>query len=627
MGLVGPNGAGKTTLLRAVAGALDIDEGTVQAGGSTLGYLRQEVEETAGHRTVIEEAMDAFAAIHTLHDEEDRILSELERETDHTGAKYSRLLENLDHVHQRLHAAEAHTARPRAEAILSGLGFGADDMDEPVSTFSGGWRMRVELAKLLLSRPDVLLLDEPTNHLDIDSIDWLETYLKSYPGTVVIVSHDRYFLDRMVNRIAELSRGKITEYAGNYAFYLKERAERRALQRASFVNQQKSISETERFIERFRYKNTKASQVQSRIKALDKLERIDEPESDEATISFRFPEPGRSGRMVLELSRFSKTYTDGGREVPVFRKAGPLEIERGDKIALIGRNGAGKSTLARMLAGTEPFDGTRRLGKDVSFTFFAQHTADTLDPGATVLEVVQRVAFGQSETAVRSLLGAFLFRGDDVFKPVSVLSGGEKSRVALATTLVVPANLLILDEPTNHLDIHSIAVLIEALRQFSGTFAVVSHDRHFLDQVVTRVWRVEDGAVRAYPGTYSEYLWKVSQEAAAGDVPGSEVTSHAAQSRPDVPVTSSPDTVDRDNPYGRMNTFRLGRALEETEREILGLEEHKKTLERTLGDPELYSNADRARETTETYETVQKDLAELYRRWEAIAEESQKRKA
>jgi ATP-binding cassette subfamily F protein 3 len=609
-----------------VAGLLEVDEGTVQAGGSTLGYLRQEVEETQGHRTVVEEAMDAFAAIHTLHEEEDRILSSLERETDHTTARYARLLEDLDQVHQRLHATEAHTARPRAEAVLSGLGFGAKDMDEPVSTFSGGWRMRVELAKLLLSRPDVLLLDEPTNHLDIDSIAWLETYLKTYPGTVVIVSHDRYFLDRMVNRIAELSRGRVTEYAGNYAFYLKERAERRELQRASFVNQQKAIAETERFIERFRYKNTKATQVQSRIKALGRLDRITEPDPDEAAISFRFPEPPRSGRMVLELSRFSKTYVDEGRSVPVFREAGPLQIERGDKIALIGRNGAGKSTLARMLAGTEPFDGTRRLGKDVELTFFAQHTADTLDPGATVLEAVQRVAFGRSETEVRSLLGAFLFRGDDVFKPIRVLSGGEKSRVALATTLVVPANLLVLDEPTNHLDIHSIAVLIEALKQFTGTFAVVSHDRHFLDQVVTRVWRVEDGTVRVFPGTYSEYLWKVGQEAQPTVVARAKADAEPRTARrpaaaaPDAEEPRDPSPADPDNPFRTLNTFRLKRALVEAEREIQEHEDRKSSLEAALGDPSLYADADRPRETTEAYEAVQLELVELYRLWEAIAE-------
>ncbi len=628
IGLVGPNGAGKTTLLKVISGEITPDEGTVQQGSTTLGYLRQEVEESPAHRPVIEEAVDAFAEVRRLHEEEDRILLDLERETDHESKRYARLLEDLDRVHQALHAGEAHRARPRAEAVLAGLGFSADAMDEPLGTFSGGWRMRVALAKLLLRQPDVILLDEPTNHLDIDSIDWLETYLKSYPGTVVIVSHDRYFLDRMVDRIAELSRGRLSEYAGNYSYYLEARVERRTIQQAAFENQQKMIADTERFIERFRYKATKATQVQSRVKQLDKLERVVEPEADEAGIRFRFPEPRRSGRVVIELSRFSKTYDGEERRVEVFRDAGPLHIERGDKIALIGKNGAGKSTLARMLAGTEPFDGDLRLGKDVEMTFYAQHTADTLDPSETVLETVQRVAYGQSETEVRSLLGAFLFTGDDVFKPVRVLSGGEKSRVALARTLVRPANFLLLDEPTNHLDIRSIGVLIEALKQYTGTFAVVSHDRHFLDQVVTTVWRVEEGGVVVYPGTYSEYLWKTRAPASAPapvrSDPAPQRTQGTAPSTAPAPMLAQPPSPapvpSADNPYAGLNDFKLRKAYRDVESRILEEEDRKSALEESLGDPSLYGNEKKSRQATEAYEKVKAVLESLYAEWEQVTD-------
>ena len=510
IGLIGPNGAGKTTLLRVISGQHKPDAGEVSMGrDETLGYLEQDVQEASPHRSVLDEAMQAFEDVLELEERERRLTKELDAEEDHASEHYQALLHDLERVQATLVTREAHRARPQAEAVLTGLGFAPGDLGRPISSFSGGWRMRVALARLLLRRPDVLLLDEPTNHLDIDSIDWLENYLKGYPGTVVIVSHDRYFLDRMVTTIAELAAGRLTEYAGNYAYYLEARVERRQLQQAAYDNQQKLIAETERFVERFRYKATKARQVQSRIKMLEKLERIAPPPSEEAHIQFRFPEPARSGRTVLALSAFSKSYDGAEGHVEVFQNAGPLQIERGDKVALIGPNGAGKSTLARMLRGTEPFEGTREVGYRVEMTYFAQHQADALEPHLTIFEVLRRRARGQSDTEIRSILGAFLFTGDDVFKEVRMLSGGEKSRVALAATLLAPANLLLLDEPTNHLDIRSIRVLVEALRQFAGTFVVVSHDRHFLDQVANKIWRVGGGTVQAFLGSYSEYRWQV----------------------------------------------------------------------------------------------------------------------
>ncbi len=469
IGLVGPNGAGKTTLLKALAGRQRLDEGTLDVpGGTTIGYLEQDVQEGSTDRSVLDEALDAFREVIELEQREHALTDELDAEPDHTSAHYERLLHELDDLHTELVTREAHTIRPRTEAVLTGLGFAPDDLDRPLRTFSGGWRMRVTLAKLLLRRPDVLLLDEPTNHLDIDSIAWLESFLKGYPGTVVLVSHDRYFLDRMVNETIELVQGQATSYEGNYSFYLDTREERRAIQKASYENQQKEIADIERFVERFRAQATKAKQAQSRLKMLERMDRLDAPPDDAPTVNFRFPAPARAGKVVLEVSEFSKTYVTSEGRVEVFRKAGPLHVERGDHVALIGKNGAGKSTLARIIKGEESFEGERKLGHNVKVTFFAQHQADTLDPKATVLESLQEVSRGQSETELRTLAGAFLFRGDAVFKPIAVLSGGERSRVALARTLLTPANLMILDEPTNHLDMASIGVLVEALQALRG---------------------------------------------------------------------------------------------------------------------------------------------------------------
>lgn len=629
IGLVGPNGAGKTTLLKVLTGEQDIDEGSIQLGGSTLGYLRQEAEEADIEQSVIEEALTAFENVEALEEREKEILASLDKETDHTTDFYEKLLHDLDDVHHALHAADAHTARPRAESVLMGLGFAADDLERPLSTFSGGWRMRVALARLLLKAPDVLLLDEPTNHLDIDSIAWLEAYLKAYNGTIVIVSHDRYVLDRLVTTTAEMASGGINEFAGNYSFYLTERVAQREIQRSAFVNQQKHIAEAERFIERFRAKATKARQVQSRVKMLEKLERLAEPESDGASISFRFPAPTRSARSVISLSRFTKVYPSEEGPIEVFRDADPLIVERGNKIALIGRNGAGKSTLARILGGTEPFEGERRVGREVDINFFAQHTADTLDPRDNIMEAVQRAATGQTETEIRSILGAFLFRGDDVFKPIQVLSGGERSRVALAKTLVAPANFLILDEPTNHLDIRSIDVLIGAMQQYSGTFAVVSHDRHFLDQVATEVWRVEDGGVQVYPGTYSEYRWhrerqeEASAEATKPARPVKAKKQKKSQAKPEVETVE----VERPGPsdaavakYAEMNTFNLRRLFEKTEASILETEERKSELEGRLSDPSLYGDESESQRATAAYEAVRSELEELYEKWESLSE-------
>jgi len=637
IGLIGPNGAGKTTLLKVIAGTQPVDAGRVDRGSTTVGYLEQNVQEMPGDRTVREEAVRAFDDVLALEAKEEKITRQLTEATDYESDRYAQLLDRLQRVQERLNTADAHRIRARTDAALTGLGFDPDDLDRPLRTFSGGWRMRVSLAKLLLQRPDVLLLDEPTNHLDIGSIDWLEGYLKGYEGTVIIVSHDRYFLDRMVTQIAELTRGRLWHFDGNYSHYLDAREERYEQWRNAYENQQKRIKEIEQFISKFRYNASKAAQVQSRIKKLEKMDRIPEPPSAEETIAFRFPEPSRSGAIVLELSPFSKTYATEEGTVEVFDDAGPLTVERGDKIAIVGPNGAGKSTLARILKGEEPFDGTRSLGHNVNLGFYAQHQADALAPDQTVLDAVREVAPGRDETDLRTLLGTFLFTGDDVFKHIRVLSGGEKSRVALARTLLSPANCLILDEPTNHLDIRSKEVLIEALQQYEGTFLLVSHDRHFLDEVAEKVWRVGDGGVRTFFGNYSDYRWQVEEgtaasingrpagdgmtasrtrDATSGDASATSTRASETNGQSSVTKASTP----AGGKFAHLNSYELKRKLEATEEAILEKEERQEELQAAMADPETYDGAKSIRDLSEAYQALEQELATLYDEWDELSE-------
>ena len=637
IGLIGANGAGKTTLLRILAGLQDVDKGQV-LGQARVGYLAQDTQESISGRTVLEEAMQAFAHVQDLQQKEHRLTLALEKEPNYASDRYARLLDSLAHVQTRIDGHDPSRLKPRTEAVLAGLGFEPDDMDRPLDTMSGGYRMRVSLAQILLREPDLLLLDEPTNHLDIVSIAWLEQYLKDYAGSVVFVSHDRYFLNRMATTIAHLGRGKMTEYAGNYSFYLAERQKRHTLEMAAYENQQREISQTKRFIERFRYKNTKARQVQSRIKHLAKMERLLPPEAAEAQIVIRFPSPCKSGRTVMELSVFSKTYGDGPG---VFDRAGPLHIARGDKIALVGKNGAGKSTLARMLHGSEPFEGRREVGHNVDLTIFAQHQAETLSSHHTALESLQQVSAGQNEGTLRTLLGAFLLRGDDVFKPVHVLSGGEKSRLALARTLVNPANFLILDEPTNHLDIQSIQVLIEALRQYTGTFVVVSHDRHFLDQIVNTVWYVGAGSVQTYKGNYSDFQWYrmkgTARSASAAPSTAVSVTGLQKRARSGGPKTREAkrqeaearqrvhafSLQERPADTSRLTSAQLRALCDETEGAIQAAESQRRDTEALLADSALYTDPVRVADATTRYAALGQQLEALYARWEALAEQLQ----
>ena len=642
IGLFGPNGVGKTTLLNVMAGVMQPDSGSIIVPpGKRVGYLPQEVEDVGSRLTVLEEALTAFKEIGELEREMESVKESLGHIIDKGSAEYERALHRLDVIQTELNTRDSHTVRYRTEKLLMGLGFEPEDLGRPLDAFSGGWRMRVALAKLLLVNPDLLLLDEPTNHLDIESIDWLEGYLKDFPGTVILVSHDQYFLDRMVDTIAELSMGNITEYAGNYSSYVEERRARIEIHRSAYENQQRKIKDTERFIERFRYKNTKAKQVQSRVKALEKLERIPPPPGDADAIHFKFPDPDRSGRVVLELSSFSKSYpNDEGGVIPVFENAGPLTISRGDKIALIGKNGAGKSTLARMIIGTEPFDGERKEGHNVEVTFFAQHQAESLNPANTILEELSSEAGARSEVEIRTLLGAFLFTDTDVFKKISVLSGGEKSRVALAKTLLSPRNFMILDEPTNHLDIQSRGVLVDALNRYNGTFVVVSHDRLFLDRISNKVWYAEKGKLVTYPGNYSEFRYHQSLRGGDG-APGagngrpSALRTDTGNGPAEVkPALNKREEAERRNRLYRelaekgienmenweeLSSGQLSGALKDLEVKIHSCEEKKSELEDFLADPENFRDARRSEEVTREYGSVNDNLRKLYERWEAVS--------
>ena len=650
-GLVGPNGAGKSTLLRVIAGEQSVDGGEViYEGGASIGFLRQDTQEEDLSISPLDEALHAFDDVLRLEAEAEDLTRQMEAHPDHTSEAYFTLVERFSRIQDRLVTREAHTAEARAATILSGLGFSDEEMRRPLSTFSGGWRMRVALARLLLGQPDVLLLDEPTNHLDIESIDWLEGYLTTYPGAVVLVSHDRYFLDRMTTSTADLIRGQIDAYAGNYAFYLEARQERRAHWQARYDNQQKEIAEAERFIARFRAKATKAKQAQSRIKMLERMERIPPPPPEASSMHFRFPEPPPSGRQVVELTEFSKTYpAPEGGVTHVFDRAGPLQLERGDKVALVGKNGAGKSTLARMLLGTESFEGERTQDRRAEMAHFAQHQAEALEPSHTVLQSLREKSRGHSETELRSILGAFLFTGDAVEKSVSVLSGGERSRLALARTLLSPANVLVLDEPTNHLDIVSKNVLAEALRQYTGTFVLVSHDRAFIDAVAESIWYVERGTVQTYRGTYSETQWQREHGTASklgppasGD--GSAGTPQRAKPAPaPKPAAKSSggkkskedkrrEAEARNKLYRMMqdgtvpSARELGpdlaaRALELLEQQVEEKEASVADLEARMADPELYAKPDEFQKTMTTLQAAQAELKALMGRWERLAQE------
>ena len=503
IGLIGMNGTGKSTLLRVINGEFQLSEGSISKPRDlTIGFLNQDQLSFDTSESIINVAMMAFSRELEVEKEIEKVLVELE--TDHS----EEVLHRLSDLQHEFDVLDGYNILHKCEKVLEGLGFTTEQLKQPYRKFSGGWRMRVILARLLLQKPNLLMLDEPTNHLDLPTIEWLENYLQSYEGTVIVVSHDKEFLSRMTDTTVEISMGKITVYSGNYSFYLESKEERMDMQQRKFDNQQQFIKEQEKFINRFKAKASKATAAQSRVKMLDKLEKIEAPEDDNREINIQFHMSTTSGKVVAELNEVSKKFPD----IEIVKNASGV-IHRGDKIALIGANGKGKSTLLRMIAGVEPHDGEIKIGYNVINAFYAQHQLESLNTNNEILEELQQNSGGRNDTELRTILGCFLFAGDDVFKKIKVLSGGEKARVALAKTLLLEANFMSLDEPTNHLDMRSINILIQALQQYTGTFIVVSHDRFFISEIANKIWWIEDKQLKEYPGTYAEYEhWKKKQD-------------------------------------------------------------------------------------------------------------------
>jgi len=499
IGLVGPNGSGKTTILRLMLGKESPDEGTVQKNrGLSIGYLPQDII-IGTKRSILDEVLNSFPEIREIENKMEIVSSEIASNPNDT-----KKLKILGDLQQRFDSMGGWTIDKKAKEILGGLGFTTDQFHRDLDTFSGGWRMRVALAGILLKNPDVLFLDEPTNHLDLDAILWLESFLSEWKGSLVMISHDREFINKSVNHIVEIDRAKVILYKGNYSSYRSQKQIRIEQQQAAYSNQQDMVSQTKRFIERFRYKNTKSRQVQSKIKQLEKLELIEEPTQNKKRLNIKISLPDRSPLKVVSLKNVFKNYGD----ISVYDNIN-LEIERGQTIGLVGHNGAGKSTLLKMLAGVEPISlGTLRPGKDVTIAYFAQHQLEILNPNSTVFESLQSASSGKNESELRSYLGSFLFSGDSVNKLVKVLSGGEKSRLALAKMLIQPANLLLLDEPTNHLDMVSRDVVEAALKNYTGTIVCISHDRHFLNEITKITYDIGKGGVVEYSGNYDYYSWK-----------------------------------------------------------------------------------------------------------------------
>jgi ATP-binding cassette subfamily F protein 3 len=614
IGLVGSNGAGKSTLLKIVAGLTEAHKGTIsRAAYVSTGYLPQDGV-TATGRTLYAEVESAFEHVLEVQQKLEEARQRLAT-TNVESPEYTDTLEVFGELQHKLEDLDAYRMKSKIERVLMGLGFAVSDFDRETGEFSGGWQMRIELAKLLLREPSVLLLDEPTNHLDLDSLQWFEEYLHSYNGAIFLVSHDRAFLDSLTTTTIAISLGKADIYPGNYSFFERERELRRELTANAYRNQQQQLKQTMVFIDRFRYKATKARQVQSRIKQLEKMDRI-ELEDEEEEIHFSFPPPPPSGRTVIELSRMSKRYGP----IEVFRDLN-YDIERGDKIAIVGVNGAGKSTLVRILAGQEAISGGSRIvGHNVLLSYFGQHQAEELDLTKEAIDILDDVASGEVRKRLRTILGAFLFHGDDVFKTVSVLSGGEKSRLALAKMLLQPSNFLIMDEPTNHLDMRSKAVLQEALSGFEGTFVIVSHDRSFLDPIVNKVLEVHRGGVTVYPGNITEYLEKKRTERELAD---------STAGIPDVQKQQSFGMSEKERKRAEAERRQVlhrilqpqKKRLAEIEAHIASLEKRAREIDALMMDPEFYRLGEEAKAIARERRELDHTLAEKYVDWEHVTQE------
>jgi ATP-binding cassette, subfamily F, member 3 len=629
VGLCGPNGAGKTTLLKMLGGLDEPDSGgVVKPADLTIGYLPQDGLTHTG-RTVFEEASSAFQPLldikAEMHDIEHRLADASIPQDDHDA-----MLVRYSELQDRFRLGDGYSMDLRIATVLRGLGFSPEDAARPAETFSGGWQMRIALAKLLLGRPNLLLLDEPTNHLDLEARNWLEEYLGTYPYAVILVSHDRYFLDAVVTRITDLNLRKLTDYVGNYSTYVAQRDAMLERLRQAKKEQDEEVARVKMFIDRFRYQATKAAQVQSRIKLLEKVVPIEVP-LERKRIHFTFPPCRKSGRTVLELKHARKAYGP----VMVFKNLS-LHIERGDRIALVGPNGSGKSTLMRMLSGEEtPDSGARTVGHEVVIEYFAQDEAARLNPALTVYETLESGSPTDMVPAIRNILGGFLFSGDDVYKKAGVLSGGERTRLAVARMLLRPSNTLLLDEPTNHLDLDSKDVLLDALEDYGGTLIFVSHDRYFVEKLATKIIEVGHGEAVVYPGTYTEFLWSKEHQ---GDVregpkPKSQIPNPKSQKKPEVP---RPKPVESQIPNPESREARkhqeaerrrkqraadaLQRRISDLESRIAEREAQVKELEATMAAPGFYENHEAVRPVTDRHQALMWEVGDLIAQWEALQE-------
>ena len=613
IGLIGYNGTGKSTILKLLVGEYQPSKGTVEKSKDTsIGYLHQDLLSFDTNDSILEVAMGAFEKVKQLEKEIEELGQELERTSD----------EKLLHLYSdKLHELEilgGYTIHHRTEEVLQGLGFANADLTRPYKEFSGGWRMRVLLAKMILQQPDVLLLDEPTNHLDLPSIEWLEKYLRHYQGSVVIVSHDKFFLNRMVNKIVEVYQQELHIYTGDYEFYEREKNVRVELQQKAFENQQDYIRQQERFIERFRAKASKAAAAQSAMKRLDKLDRIEQSNIERPNIKINFQVDKQPGKIICELKDVSKSF--GAIEIVQHTHA---EINRGDKIALIGANGKGKSTVLRMIAGTEPFTGVRDWGHNVQESFYAQHQLEALDLNNTILDEMMLCGSNKTELELRTLLGCFLFSGDDTDKKIKVLSGGEKARVALAKVIVGKSNFLMLDEPTNHLDMHSVELLAEALTKYQGSLILVSHDRFFISQTANKIWEIEDKVIKEFKGTYTEWVaWKermAKQESARrkeqAEPKPAEVKVEVKQAAPPPPPQNQ--NLDREQ---KKELQKYQRQFQKLEQDISGLQQQKTKLELALANPDSYKDMNQFTQLEKDYAANQQQIKTAEAQYETLFE-------
>ena len=625
IGLIGYNGTGKSTLLKLFVGEYQPSAGTIERSRNTsIGYLHQDLLSFDTSESILEVAMHAFDKAKALEKELDRLTKEIElNSSDELLQKYS------DKLHQ-FEEAGGYTMQYQTEEVLQGLGFENKDLQRPYREFSGGWRMRVLLAKMILQQPDLLLLDEPTNHLDLPSIEWLEKYLQHYKGAVVIVSHDKYFLNRMVKKIVELYQRELHIYNGNYSFYETEKLQRVEVQQRAFENQQDYIRQNERLIERFRAKASKAAMAQSLMKKLDKLDRIEEAEIERPNIRINFNIDKTPGKVLVELKNVTKHF----KEVDILDNAF-AEIERGDKIALIGANGKGKSTLLRIVAGTEPFQGERKWGHNIDPAFYAQHQLEALNLSHTIIDEMKQAGSQKTELELRSLLGCFLFSGDDADKRIKVLSGGEKARVALAKTILSKANFLLLDEPTNHLDIHSTELLVDALNRYQGSFILVSHDRYFISKTANKIWEIIDHEIKEFKGGYEEYVeWKERMSAKTDvkrnksgerDVKNKaegnteEITNKQQPKKEEQKPTESSKSI-ADKSALKKELQKQQRLFQQLEKQIAELKAKKEDLEMSLTKPEIYANKDEFKKTETAYKEAVNKLAAANREYETVFE-------